>query len=148
MYGQNTMLPKWGKQMTANQNELIQMQEETNRIIESIESQRLDTNATGTFIYCLFIIVAVSMIFEYFVRAFKEDIRNKKQEGKSPNDIRVKLLITYGIHIASIIILWIVSLNLLNFTSIYTWFLVIITVYIVEIAPLFTIHLKKKEENK
>ena len=134
--------------MTASQNELIQMQEETNRIVESIESQRLDAQSTASFIYALFAVVAISMIFENFVRGYREEKRNKKQAGESVKDIRVKLLATYGIHIVVIIILWAVCKFLLNLTIPYIGFLIAITVYIVEIGPLFAIHLKFKKDKE
>ena len=55
-----------------------------------------------------------------------------------------KLFITYIVHVVAIILFWIISRYLLKLTSPYIWLLIIITVYIVEVAPIFTIHLKKK----
>lgn len=130
----------------STESELIQMQEETNKIIESIEAQKLDEGAINAFIYAIFIVVAISMILEIFVRSYKEQIRNKKDANEPVKNIRIKLLIIYGIHIAALIILWLVCTYALKFTGIYTWFLIAITVYIVEIAPLFTIRFKKKKD--
>lgn len=132
--------------MATNENELIQMQEETNRIIESIESQKLEGSAINSFIYAIFIVVGISMIFEFFVRGYREEIRKKKEEGESAKEIRIKLLITYGIHILAVVIMWLICAFALKLTGIYIWFLGAITVYIVEISPLFTIHFRKKKK--
>lgn len=132
----------------ATEADIIRMQEETNRIIESIESQKLSEEANNAFIYAIFIVVAVSMIFENFVRKYKDDIKNKKENEESAKDIRIKLMITYLIHMLLIAILWVICTYVLKITGIYIWFLIIITVYVVEISPLFTIKLKKKKKEE
>lgn len=131
-----------------SEKQLIQMQEETNRIIESIESQKLDPKTTNSFIYAMLAIVAISMIFEFFVRGYKDEIRNKKEQKESTKKIRIKLWITYGIHVLFTIIACLICRYALNITGIYVWFLAIVTIYIVEIAPLFTIHFRKKKKEE
>lgn len=135
--------------MNYSEEQLIEMQEETNRIVESIESQKLKGNEASSFVYALFVIVAISMIFEYFVKKYREEKRNKKKAGESLREVRGKLLITYGIHLFTLLITWIVCYNVLGIPNVYTGFLVAIAVYIVEIAPLFTLHLDliKKGDN-
>lgn len=130
--------------METTQSQLIQMQEEANRIVESIESQKLDANSATAFIYTLFIIVGISMIFENFVRSYREQKREKKNKEEPIKELRIKLLITYVIHLAFIIVLWLVCQNLIKLTSPYIWFLTAVTLYMVEIGPLFTIHFKKR----
>ena len=131
-----------------SEEQAAQMQEEANKIIESIESQKLDQSHSISFVYSLFIIVGISMIFENFVRSYKEEKRKKKELGEPLGDIRKKLLIVYGIHILVISLMWLICGLLLKITSPYIWFLTIVTVYIVEIGPMFTLHLKMKKEEK
>ena len=136
--------------MNYSEEKLIEMQEETNKLVESIESQKLDENAVQSFIYTLFIIVAISMIFEYFVKKYREEKRKKKKAGEPLKETRGKLLIIYGVHILTLLLTWIICEDVLKFTNIYTVVLIAIPVYIVEIAPLFVWHLnlnKKEEKN-
>lgn len=131
-----------------SENELLQMQEEANEIIEEIESQKLEESAVNTFVYLIFIVVAVSMLFEFFVRGYREELKRIKENGEPTKEIRIKLLIIYCIHIVAIVILWLINNYLLNITGIYAWFLIAITLYIVEIAPLFTIRIKKRKKEE
>lgn len=127
----------------------IQMQQETNKIISDIESQKLDSSGTAVFIYALFAIVAISMVFENFVRNYRKLKHDKKKEGEPVTEYRKKLLITYGIHIVVIILFYIICRFLLKLTTPYIGFLIAITVYIVEISPLFAVYIRfKKEEDK
>lgn len=123
-----------------SEQQAIQMQEEASKMIESIESQKLDQAHTISFVYALFVIVGISMVFENFVRSYREEKRKKKEAGEQVGEVRKKLLITYGIHILLIALMWLICSLLLNITSPYIWFLTAVTVYIVEIGPLFTIH--------
>ena len=136
--------------MNVNPEQMLEMKEEANKIKDTLETQKLDHDGINTFAYALFIIVAISMVFEFFVKSYREEKRNRKLAGKPNNDIKGKLLITYGVHVIVTVIIWLICENLLKLTGVYTGFLIAITIYIVEIAPLFTIHLnlKKKEENK
>lgn len=131
-----------------SENQLLQMQEEANEIIGEIESQKLEESAVNTFVYLIFIVVAVSMVFEFFVRGYKNEIKRRKENEESTKEVRIKLLITYCIHIVAIAILWLINNYLLNITGIYGWFLIAITIYIVEIAPLFAIDIKKKNKEE
>ncbi len=65
-----------------SEQQAIQMQEEANRIVESIESQRLDKPHSISFVYALFVVVGISMVFENFVRGYKEQKRKKKEAGE------------------------------------------------------------------
>ena len=134
--------------MTVTENQIIQMQEETNRIIESIESQKMDSNTANLFIYVLLITVAISMIFEYFVREYRKKKKEKKQNGESTNEIVTKLFITYSIHIITLVILWLICLYLMKFTILYVCCLIAISIYIVGISPLFTFYFKSKKNEK
>lgn len=136
--------------MATSENELLKLQEETNQIMQSIQEQKLDESGINAFIYAIFIVVAISMIFEFFVRGYREEVRRRKQEEIPAKEIRIKLLIVYIIHLFVIGALWLICNYALKFTGIYIWFLIAITVYIVEISPLFTIHFRKrkKEENR
>ena len=136
--------------MNYSEAQLLEMQEETNKIVESLESQKLEGSVAASFIYALFVIVAISMIFEYFVKKYRKEKRDKKKAGEPLREIRGKLLITYGVHIFVLLITWIICSDVLQITDVYSGFLIVVAVYIVEIAPLFTIHLNlnEKEENK
>lgn len=138
-----SILPTYVK--AVSENELVQMQEETNRILESIEEQRLDEEGTSAFVYTFFITVAIAMVFEVFVRSYRKELCDKKEAEGDTKDIRKKLLITYVIHLLTIGITLLICTYVLKFTQMYTWFLILITVYIVEIAPLFSIRFKKKK---
>ena len=129
--------------------EVEQMQQQTNQMINSIEMQVLDKEANNRFVYAMFIVVGISMIFEYFVKNYKYEIRNKKEEGNEYKDVRKKLWIVYGIHFIFMLILGFVLKNILAFTDIYVIFLLVVTFYIVEFAPLFNFSFwKKKKEEK
>ncbi len=132
----------------SNENEIIYMQEEVNKLIENIESQRLDQNTINSFIYSMFVIIAISMIFENFVRSYREKIRIAKKEKLPIKEAYIKLLITYAVHIAITVILSIICYYALNITKIYIWFLVLVTICIVEISPLFTINFLKKNKKE
>ena len=122
--------------------EAEQMQEEANEMLTSIESQVLDEEGNTAFIYALFILIGISMIFEYFVRNYREEIRTRKDNNKEYKNIRKKLWIVYGIHIIFAIIFAFVVKFIVHLTDIYVYFLLLGTVYVVEIAPLFTFHFK------
>ena len=127
----------------------IQMQQETNKIISDIESQKLDSSGTAAFIYALFAIVAISMAFENFVRNYRKQKHDKKKAGEPIGEYRKKLLIAYGIHIVVVLLFWVICKFALKLTTPYIGFLIALTVYIVEISPLFAIYIKfKKEEEK
>ena len=123
-------------------NESEQMQEEANRILTSIESQVLDEKGNTTFVYTLFILIGISIIFEYFVRTYKEQIRTRKDNNEEYKSIRKKLWIVYGIHIIFTVIFSLIAKYAVHLTDIYVYFLALGTVYVVEIAPLFTLHFK------
>lgn len=125
-------------------NEEIQMQEQTNKILNDIKSQTMDSNGNIKFVYALFIVVGISMIFEYFVKEYRYEIRENKDCKKT----KKKLWITYGIHAIFMIILTLVLKFIVKLTDVYVIFLVIATFYVVEFAPLFsfTFRKKKKEE--
>lgn len=123
-------------------NEAEQMQEEANKILTSIESQVLDEKGNTVFVYTLFILIGISMVFEYFVRTYKEQIRTRKDNNEEYKDIRKKLWIVYGTHIVFTIIFSLIVKFVIHLTDIYVYFLILGTIYVVEIAPLFTIHFK------
>ena len=131
-----------------SESQTIQMQEEANKLMSEIESQKLDSNGVASFIYCLFIIVAISMIFESFVRNYKESKRQKRKSEEPTEEFTKKLWITYGIHLVVLILTYLICTYLVGLTTPYTIFLLSISIYIVEIAPKFTLHLDfvKKEE--
>ena len=126
----------------------IQMQEETNRIVNEIESQKLDNQEISTFIYAFFIVVAISMVFEGFVKSYRESIHDKKKENKTVSTERKKLLIIYFAHILLTIIMWAICKFAIGLPTPYLGFLIGVTVYMVEIAPLFTVYIKLKKEVK
>ena len=126
------------------------MPENTNDMINSMEGQLLGQEANNRFIYALFVVVGISMIFEYFVRNYKAEIRKRKEEETDYKEIRKKLWIVYGIHVFFMLILSIVVKYALALTNIYVFFLIFVTFYIVEFAPLFSFSFwrKKKGEKK
>ena len=140
------LIPQYVFAMAENQ--LMQIQEETNRIVQSIESQKIDGQTANSFVYALLAIVAISMIFELFVRNYKREIYEKKDIKEPTKQIRIKLWITYGIHLTILTIFCMICRYLFNITNIYVWFLVVVSIYIVEIAPLFTIHFRKKRDKE
>ena len=115
----------------SNENEIIYMQEEGNKLIENIESQRLDQNTINSFIQSMFVIIAISMIFENFVRSYREKIRIAKKEKLAIKEAYIKLLITQAVHIAITVILSRICYCGLNITKIYISFLVLVTICIV-----------------
>ncbi len=131
-----------------SQEQAIQLQEEANKIVQEIESQKLDDNGVQVFIWALFAIVAISMIFESFVKGYKEIIYDKKKAKESRKEPRKKLLITYGIHILFLVISWVICTFALKLTTPYVFFLLLVSFFMVEIAPLFTIHIRLKKEVK
>ena len=131
-----------------SETQAIQMQEETNRIVQEIESQKLDNDAAASFIYALFAVVAISMVIESFVKNYKDKIYEKKRAGQKYSAERKKLWITYLIHIPVLLLIWCICSFLLNISSPYVGFLIIVSIFMVEIAPLFTIHLNFKKEIK
>lgn len=131
-----------------SEQQAIMMQEETNRIVQDIESQKLDNDGTMAFIYALFVIVAISMVFESFVRSYRRQKHDKKKAGEPVKECRKKLLITYLIHIVVVLLFGVICNFLLKLTPPFTGFLIAVSIYIVEIAPLFAIYINfKKEEN-
>ena len=126
----------------------IQMQEETNRIIQEIESQKLSNDVANTFIYALFVIVAISMIFEEVVKSFKQKIHEKKKQGEKDTTSKKRLWITYLIHIPVLVLIWVICKYALGFTDPYVGFLIFVSIFMVEIAPLFTIYINFKKEVK
>ena len=130
----------------ATNNEEEQMQAQANEILSSIEAQTMDNEANARFVYALFIVVGISMVFEYFVRGYKAEIREKKEKGESCVTTRKKLWITYGIHAIFMLILAIVLKFIVALTDVYVIFLVIATFYVVEFAPLFSFSFWKKKK--
>lgn len=128
--------------------EELQMQVQTNEILNSIESQALDKEANNRLVYTLFVVVGISMVFEYLVKNYKTEIRKRKEDDKEYKDIRKKLWIVYGIHIAFMLILALISKYALAFTDIYVFFLIIVTFYVVEFAPLFSFSFRKKKKEE
>ena len=131
--------------MVEDQNEIIQMQEE---IIESIQSQKLDGPGAERFIYSLFIVCGISMIFENFIKSYRAKKKEKKRAGESTKELTKKIFIVYLIHLLFIALTCLICAYLVKITGPYIWTLCLISVSMVEIAPLFTIDLnfKRKKE--
>ncbi len=131
-----------------SESQAIQMQEEANKIMSEIESQKLDSNGVASFIYSFFIIIAISMIFEGFVRSYKESKWKKKKNEEPTEEFTKKLWIVYGIHLIALILMYVICTYLVGITTPYVIFLLCVSIYIVEIAPKFTLHFNfdKKEE--
>ncbi len=119
------------------------MEEETRQIVENIQSQKLDEKGLNVFIYAIFIVIIISMIFESLVKSNREKLREVKDNKEIANPIKKKLLIIYSAHLATIAVLWFIYSIFAKLPGIYIWFLIVVTVYIVDIAPLFTWHLRK-----
>ncbi len=134
--------------MTASENELLQMQEETNRIVSEIQSQKLDEAGATRFIYALFILCGISMIFESFVRSYRAKKKEKKRAGEKTGDLTKKLLIVYGVHLLFVVLFCLICAYILGITGPYLWTLCLITVFMVEISPLFALNLKLNKKEK
>lgn len=128
--------------------EELEMQSQTNAILNSIESQVLDKEGNTRFVYALFAVVGISMIFEYLVRNYKTEIRKRKEEKEDYKEVRKKLWIVYGIHVAFMVILALIVKYALALTDIYVFFLIIVTFYVVEFAPLFSFSFWRKKRGK
>jgi len=124
------------------------MPENTNEILNTIGQQEITGEALNGFVYALFIVVGISMVFEYFVRNYKTEIRKRKEEEKDYKYVRRRLWLVYGIHFVFMVILGLITKFAMQLTDIYVIFLLIVTFYVVEFAPLFnfTFWKKKKEE--
>lgn len=128
--------------------EELEMQSQTNAMLNSIESQVLDKEGNTRFVYALFVVVGISMIFEYLVRNYKTEIRKRKEEKEDYKELRKKLWIVYGIHVAFMIVLALIVKYALALTDIYVFFLIIVTFYVVEFAPLFSFSFWRKKRGK
>lgn len=137
--------------MLEETNEIINSEEarQTNEILNSLEQQVQDREDNGKFVYAVFIVVGLSMIFEYFVRNYKTEIQRRKEEEKEYKDIRKKLYLTYALHLVFMIALGLIVKFMVGLADVYTVFLLMVTFYIVEFAPLFNFHFRKhKKEEK
>ena len=118
----------------------------TNEIAKDIDSQTQTVEGNSKLINTLFVVVGISMVFEYFVRKYRIEIKEFKENSKDYKPTRKKLLITYGIHIIFTFILALVVRFALNMSEVFMWGFVFITVYVVEIETLFNFTFKNKKK--
>ena len=121
-----------------------QLKQETNEIISILEEQKNNPQAMNSLIMGLFIVVIISMIFEGIVKNFKYAIKEKNKNDEDTAELKKKLWITYGIHIVSILILFVVCKYAVKMLDLYNMFFILISVCMVEIGPFLQIRMKKK----
>ncbi len=125
-----------------------QYRQEANKILSVIEEQKNDVNMTNNLIIALFVTVIISMIFEYFVKFFKYDIKEKNEKEEETKHVRKKLWITYGIHIFALLIMYLIYKYIVKLSDMYTFLLLIISICNVEISPFLQIRMGKKTNEK
>ena len=125
----------------------VEIESKMNEITESMQGGESNSNA---YIYMVISTVAISMVFEYFVKKYKFQIREKKFNGEKPTKQRKQLYAILGIHIVVMIILLIICKFALKLNDIFTGFIIFITIYIVWIGTTKILfrnsEFKKKEE--
>ena len=121
-----------------------QLKQETNEIISILEEQKNNPHVINSLIMGLFGVVIISMIFEGIVKNFKYEIKEKNKNNENTTELKKKLWITYGIHIVSILILFVVCKYIVKILDLYNIFFILISVCMVEIGPFLQIRMKKK----
>ena len=121
---------------------------QTSEVMEEITSQTQTAEGNSKLINTLFVLVGISMVFEYFVRKYKIKIKEEKQENKDYKQTRKKLWIVYGIHFAFTVIFALIVRFVLKMPDVFMWGYVFITIYVVEIETLFNFSFKRKKQKE
>ena len=120
------------------------MESDFNAITQQMEYE--SANISENAIYAFLIVVAISMIFEHFVKEVKEEIRKKKDDGEDVKEARKRMYKILGIHAGVLLLGFIIFAFILKFSSMERWFLVGTSIYVVWISTIRIRFFKRKKQ--